>query len=1268
MNGKWRRYFALAMVWAMLVPMFAYGEEIDIPEAFVETPQEIIAEAAVEAPVEELAGLTLGDAEATEDEAPAVEAEDAEAPEASDDAEAQAEPEAVVDGEAAEEEAALAGETAPADVKVKSIKLSDTKVYLIAGEPAYKLEATVTPANATNRDVEWVSTKPKVAKVNDKGEVTGLTTGKTTIIARAADGGAVRGTCEVQVTKGNSQIGRIEVEPEIVVAVKGTYTVKPTLLPKNPKNKELKWSSKNKKIAKVSSKGVVTGVKAGTTTVTIEAAKGGVTAKFKVTVVKDDKKVHKILLNKETLKLDIGKKETLTATAMPTTAKKKTVTWKSENKKVATVTSKGVVKGVKAGTTTITATAKDGSGVVAACEVTVEDNTWVKSVKLDAEKLTLTIGDSKKLTATITPSTALDKSIEWKSSDPDIVSVSKGTVTAVGEGTATITATSKDGSNQSASCEVTSVNTKPVVTAVTLDKRVLSVEMGKDSLTETLKATISPSGVDSKLTWTSSDKSVAAVDKSGKVTINGLGSAEITVQTENGKTAVCKVTVVKEKPVVEWVTLSEEKRTVRLGIDAMTFSLKATVSPIGADDKITWKSSDETTATVDKDGKVTIIGVGKTTVTAYALSGNANAECEITVVNPDPTAARLTLNKSKLTVNPGAADVQLVATVSPKDAKTTVTWSSSDTKVATVDAQSGLVKFVAQTGKAVITAKTDNNLTATCDVEIVPAVVTATDIKLNRTSIDTTFGTYPSVYKLTATVTPANAQTKVTWSSTNDTIARVNETTGEVAILGAGSCEITAKTDNGKSDKCIVNVAASSTEEKLSLNKTDIPVTLGSSQMTYVLNATLDDGGVGVKRAVEWTTNNPDVAQVKAYDDDNTTAKVTLTGAIGEAFISARTPNGLEANCAIKVAKPQVQSVTLDKSRLELTLGTDNTSYALKATVSPAAADDTIVWTSEDENVVRVSADGLVEAVGVGTKPVKITATGDNGKAATCEVTVNNSVAGVTRITLDKTSKRVELGTEDTISLNATVSPVNSNNKLTWASSNEKVAKPKTTTTTGASAKVDVEIVGLGSADITVKAPNGKTATFALEVINPLPEAKQIVLSRKSIKVQYSKDTLEYDLTATLTPAGAEGTIAWSSGDKDVAKVDKEGHVTIVGLGETQITAKVLNKDGAVNEDVKPQTCSVVVTNALPAVTKVTLNKSSIKVTLGKDAMTYTLKATVSPTGASPKVTWKSSNTKVAKVDKNTGVVTIVGKGKATITATASNKKKKSCKITVVDK
>jgi uncharacterized protein YjdB len=249
----------------------------------------------------------------------------------------------------------------------------------------------------------------------------------------------------------------------------------------------------------------------------------------------------------------------------------------------------------------------------------------VTKVTLDKNKLSLKTGGKSTLKATVYPDDASNSDVTWSSDKPSVATVDKnGKVTAKKAGTATITCTAEDGSGKKATCKVT-------VTDVKVKKITLSNTSVLRGQTVTLKVkSITPSNAtNKKVTWSSSDKSIATVDKNGKVTAKKKGNVTITCTAADGsKTkATCKVTV--KQPVTK-ITLSKTKVTLKKG---KTITLKKTIAPSSANTKtVIWKSSNKKVATVDSNGKVKAVGKGTATITCTAKDGSGKkATCKVTV-------------------------------------------------------------------------------------------------------------------------------------------------------------------------------------------------------------------------------------------------------------------------------------------------------------------------------------------------------------------------------------------------------------------------------------------------------------------------------------------------------------------------------------------------------------------------------------------------------------------------------------------------------------
>ncbi|MGI5880625.1 MAG: Ig-like domain-containing protein, partial [Syntrophomonadaceae bacterium] len=354
-------------------------------------------------------------------------------------------------------------------VQVTGVSLDNNSLNLTAGAAAGNLVATVTPDNATNKNVTWSSSNNSVATVAD-GVVTPVAAGTATITVTTVDGNFTA-DCVVTVNAATVDVSGVSLNASTLTLTEGgdTAALVATVTPADATNKNVTWSSSNNSVATVDN-GVVTPVAAGSATITVTTADGGFTADCVVTVNAATVNVSGVSLNASTLTLtEGGDIAVLTATVTPADATNQNVTWSSSNNSVATVAN-GVVTPVAAGSATITVTTADG-GFTADCVVTVNAATVdVSGVSLNTDTLTLTAGgDTAVLTATVTPADATNQNVIWSSSNESVATVNdSGVVTPVAAGTATITVTTADG-GFTANCVVTVAPVPVTVTNVEVD-------------------------------------------------------------------------------------------------------------------------------------------------------------------------------------------------------------------------------------------------------------------------------------------------------------------------------------------------------------------------------------------------------------------------------------------------------------------------------------------------------------------------------------------------------------------------------------------------------------------------------------------------------------------------------------------------------------------------------------------------------------------------------------------------------------------------------
>lgn len=253
--------------------------------------------------------------------------------------------------------------------KDEDIKPSDKKVreIIVTGDnitdaSASQMTATVTPHNATNKEVLWTVSDESIASISETGLLTAKTNGSVTVKATSTDGSNVIGTLLVTVSGFSVSIQKVTAVTVTGVNITDgkTSQMTATVLPVNASNKAILWSVSNESIATISDKGLVTAKANGTVTITATANDGSlVKGTLVLTVSGVVQQVATITVTGNNVA--VGQTTQLTATVLPANAENKNVSWSVSDETVASISSSGLLTAKKSGTVTVTATATDGS-------------------------------------------------------------------------------------------------------------------------------------------------------------------------------------------------------------------------------------------------------------------------------------------------------------------------------------------------------------------------------------------------------------------------------------------------------------------------------------------------------------------------------------------------------------------------------------------------------------------------------------------------------------------------------------------------------------------------------------------------------------------------------------------------------------------------------------------------------------------------------------------------------------------------------------------
>lgn len=776
----------------------------------------------------------------------------------------------------------------PTNVPVTGVTVSENAVTMWVGEDK-SFGVTVSPEGATNKNWTSSTSNASIASLSGKSTIHAVAPG-TAIITVTTEDGKKTATITVTVTQ---QVGEIRLSADkTTLKVGGTAKVTANVLPENASNKGVTFTSSHSTVATVDANGNVQAASAGTTTITATAADGK--GAYGTITIKVEDMATGVTLSPTSKELKVNETAQLAASVLPATANQG-IKFTSSDETVATVSETGLVTARKEGTAVITATAADGSEKSASCTIKVGATAVdvpVTGITLDQPEITIEVlKDAKQLKATVEPANATNKDVVFSSSNTNVAVVSNtGLVTAINNGTATITVTSKENPSIMAKCLV-KVGAPVLVTDVTVQPAELNL---KTDGTYQLSVSVLPSNADERgVTFESSNTAVATVSASGLITAKGPGTATITVTAKDGsgKKATCTVTVTQP---VKGVTVSPSSVVIQKD---NVQKLTASVVPENATNKkLIYKSSNETVAVVSNDGIITARSEGWATITVCSEENQAiYGTCTVKVGLP-VYVTKITLDTTNVTMWAGATR-QLGVSIEPANADIkNVTYGSSNPDVATVSSNGLITAKKKGTATITVTATDGSGKSASCAV-IVKQPVTGIQITPNGFTL-----VKGDVKDLKANVSPADADNPdVIWTSSNTNIAAVSSK-GQVTAVNEGSCVITAtcKDNASISASCTIVVGTPVTSVALAPNRASM-----NTGETILITASVLPTNASNKGII-WSWKSEDGASIILT---NGAVKAMKAGTV-TVTAKAADNSGKEAYCTITITGTAIATPT----------------------------------------------------------------------------------------------------------------------------------------------------------------------------------------------------------------------------------------------------------------------------------------------------------------------------------------------------------------------
>ncbi|HLO57447.1 MAG TPA: Ig-like domain-containing protein [Bacteroidales bacterium] len=1149
-----------------------------------------------------------------------------------------------------------------------------------ADDGTLQLYETVTPADATNKNVTWsIQNGSGQAIINSSGLVTAVNNGTVTARANANDGSGVFGTLIITISNQVIPVTGITVTGaggNTTISIdNGTLQLSAAVSPFDATDQTVIWSIQNGTgQATINSSGIVTAVKNGTVTARATANDGsGVFGTFTITISNQVIPVTGINVTgaggATTISLDNGTLQ-LNADVSPSDASNKTVTWSVENGTgQATIDASGLVTAISVGTVIARADANDGSGVYGTLTITILVQVIpVTGIIVTGEDGATTISTDNgqlQLSAIVGPNDATDKTVTWSiQNGTGLASISaSGMVSAISDGTVTARATANDGSGIYGSLAITISNQIVSVSTISVTGAGGASIITSDNGMLQLTATISPDNAsDKSVTWSIQNVTgQASISPSGLVTAisNGNVTARATANDGSGIYGTLNIVISNQIIPVTGIDVTGSGGSTTISTDNGTLLLNAEISPSDATNKsVSWSVENGTgQASVSTSGLLTAISNGTVTARATANDGSGVfGTLLITISNQVVSVSSISVTgaggASIITSDNGT--LQLTATVLPENATNkTITWSvQNGTGQATINA-SGLVSAVNNgTVTARATANDGSGIYGTLTITISNQVIPVSGITVTGAEGATTISTDNGSLQLSANVTPANAtNATVTWSIQNGTGQAAISTSGLVTAVSNGTVTARATANDGSGMYGTLT---------LTISNQVIPVTgitvTGSGGATTI---STDDGTLLLTSAVVPTdaSNKTVTWSIQNGTGQATISTSGLVTAIKNGIVTARATardgSGVYGTLTITISNQiiPVTGITLAGAGGATSISADNGTLQLSASVIPSdATNKTVTWSIRNNTgKATISASGLVTAVSNGT--VTATATSNDGSdiSGSMTISITDQIIFVSSVTVQSENNVSEISSANgTLPLSAYLLPGDATDKsVTWS-----ILNGTGVASISAAGIVTAIADGNVTAVATANDGSGVKGTFEISISNQIIPVDSIMISCVGGLHEIKTKNGSVQLNAIVMPLNAtDRTVTWSvQNSSGIVLLSSDGLVTAMSNGTAII--KALANDGSG----KFSTITLTITGQNVAVSSIIVYSPNLITNIDSINGELQLLTNIYPANASKKeVTWAVEKVSgSAEIDQN-GLLTALDYGMVRVRATATD-------------
>jgi uncharacterized protein YjdB len=1060
-------------------------------------------------------------------------------------------------------------------IAVDSVRVSGvTGNFIYTNKGMLQMNAFLFPNNANNRNFHWEVDSPHIAEIRPNGQLFAKINGIVNVRAVSQDNSNKIGVVPVQISNQIIKTQMLQIHTvsgsTLINTAFGGLQLIPVFIPQNTSNQNIIWVVNNPNLADISNTGMLFAKQNGTVTVTAISQDGsGQIATINIIISGQLTLMNSLQIQGvSNISIPYGTAQ-LSLLYSPANATQPNVVYICDRPNIAVVSPQGLVQALGNGTATITAIAQDGSGLSTSFSIFINNQqVLISTLTLQSGRSTFLINqdrDTLQLYSVFSPSATSPPAFFWKSSNPQIATVSNnGLVSAVANGNVTISSHSQDGSGLIGRAVLTISNQNIPIQNINITTQAAQNAINNPFGELQLWANVTPANAsNNRIVWSVDSPQIAYINPQGILIAKKNGIVNVRAQSADGSEVfdTANFYISNQWVEVEQIEINASRNFININAD--TLRLFANISPNNpTNGNFIWFSNQTNIATIAQNGVLTAQNNGIVEVIAISQDfSDISDTFLVTITNQNIAAVSLSVvsQSGNYTINTPYGNEQLLAIFSPISATSpSIFWTVNNPSIATINSN-GLLTALSD-GIVVVTARAydENTALATTTFNISNQNTAISNLQLSSSTSSQTISSPSGTLQLVANIIPSIATNQnLLFKSLSANIAQVTQT-GQVFAYANGVAQIVAYTQDGSGISDTINITISN--QFITINSilvqsasgiTFINTGAGTLQMQTVINpANSSTQNIG------WAISDTNLATISALG----VLKAKSNGTV-RVFAYAADGSNISGFMDIDLINQPiwVQNIQIQGQNSQNFINVDNQNLQMEAVILPAnATNNNIRWQIAGGGTgwATINANtGILSPRYDGIVTVRATSQDGSRIFGEANITISNqsrTILPLTSLSITAPATIINID-KGNLQMSATLLPNATNRNRTW------------TVTPSNLATIDqrgiLQAVDNGQVTVTVSSfLSGLTANFVVTISNQYKPIQALNLTSigniNSINTQNGSIRLQTNIIPTNA---SNNNVFYTINQPSLAHISQTGEITAFANGTVIATAHSLD-------------------------------------------------------------------------------------------------------------